>query len=155
MRKKQNGGWKLSDTDWFYFSFYNPSCCCWFFFMIRVDPSPILFYFYFLFDPSWSESIQVDQTQTGGPSWSGPTFVPACFSGLNAPCTTFTGQSYPFLILLTKKKHQSHLFHHNIQHHQEIPNINCSFVVLIFDIFCLSKPVSSTMIHHLLLMHSG
>ena len=119
----------------------------------------------FFYDPSWSESnfilflffysIRVDQTRTGGPSWSGPTFVPACFSGLNAPCTTFTGQSYPFLILLTKKKHQSHLFHHNIQHHQEIPNINCSFVVLIFDIFCLSKPVSSTMIHHLLLMHSG
>ena len=44
MRKKQNSGWKLSDTDWFYFSFYNPSC---FFFMIRVDPSPILFIFYF------------------------------------------------------------------------------------------------------------
>ena len=37
MRKKQNGGWKLSDTDWFYFSFYNPS---WVFF----------------YDPSWSES---------------------------------------------------------------------------------------------------
>ena len=34
--KKQNGGWKLSDTDWFYFSFYNPSC--------------------FFYDPSWSES---------------------------------------------------------------------------------------------------
>ena len=49
--------------------------------MIRVDPSPILFYFIFifLFDPSWSESIRVDPTQTGGPSWSGPTFVPACF----------------------------------------------------------------------------
>ena len=73
MRKKQNGGWKLSDTDWFYFSFYNPS----FFFMIRVDPSPILVYFYFLFHPSWSESIRVDPTRTGGPSWSGPTFVPA------------------------------------------------------------------------------
>ena len=43
VRKKQNGRWKLSDTDWFYFSFYNPGC----FFMIRVDPSPILFYFYF------------------------------------------------------------------------------------------------------------
>ena len=125
-----------------------------FFFMIRVGVQ-FYFIFIFLFDPSWSESIRVDQTRTGGPSWSGQTFVPACFSGLNAPCTTFTGQSYPFLILLTKKKHQSHLFHHNIQHHQEIPNINCSFVVLIFDIFCLSKPVSSTMIHHLLLMHSG
>ena len=36
MRKKQNGGWKLSDTDWFYFSFYNPSC--------------------FFYDPSWSKS---------------------------------------------------------------------------------------------------
>ena len=45
--------------------------------MIRVDPSPILFIFVFLFDPSWSESIRVDPTRTGGPSWSGPTFVPA------------------------------------------------------------------------------
>ena len=45
--------------------------------MIRVDPSPIVFYFYYLFDPSWSELIRVDPTRTGGPSWSGPTFVPA------------------------------------------------------------------------------
>ena len=58
--KKQNGGWKLSDTDWFYFSFYNPSCL---FFMIRVDPSPILFYFYFFIR---SELVRVD------PSWSDP-----------------------------------------------------------------------------------
>ena len=41
----------------------------------------VQFYFIFIFllDPSWSESIRVDPTQTGGPSWSGPTFVPACF----------------------------------------------------------------------------
>ena len=52
MRKKQNGGWKLSDTDWFSFSFYNPSCVfLWselsesnfilflFFYSIRVGPS--------------------------------------------------------------------------------------------------------------------
>ena len=31
-----------------------------FLFMIRVDPSPILSYFYFLFDPSWTELIRVD-----------------------------------------------------------------------------------------------
>ena len=23
--KKQNGGWKVSDADWFYFYFYDPS----------------------------------------------------------------------------------------------------------------------------------
>ena len=70
MRKKQNGGWKLSDMDWFYFSFYSPSCFFFlfiirvvFFFMIRVDPSPILFYFYFFIR---SELVGVD------PSWSGP-----------------------------------------------------------------------------------
>ena len=34
-------------------------------------------FLFFLFDPSWSESIRVDPTRTGGPSWSGPTFVPA------------------------------------------------------------------------------
>ena len=45
MRKKQNGEWKLSDTDWFFFLFYNPS---WsksnfilflFLYSIRVGPS--------------------------------------------------------------------------------------------------------------------
>ena len=56
MRKKQNGEWKLSDTDWFYFSFYNPSCFFLWSEFIRVQ-----FYciFIFLFDPSSS-------------SWSGP-----------------------------------------------------------------------------------
>ena len=29
-------------------------------------------------DPSRSELLRVDPTRTGGPSWSGPTFVPAC-----------------------------------------------------------------------------
>ena len=52
VRKKQNDGWKLSDTDWFHFSFYNPSCFFLWSELIRVDPSPILFYFYILFDPS-------------------------------------------------------------------------------------------------------
>ena len=64
--EKKNGGWKLSDNDWFYFSFHNPSC---FLFMIWVDPSPILFYFYFFIR---SKLVRVN------PSWSGPTFVPAC-----------------------------------------------------------------------------
>ena len=45
-----------------------------FFLIIWVDPSPILFYFYFFIR---SELVRVDPTQTGGPSWSGPTFVPA------------------------------------------------------------------------------
>ena len=66
VRKKQNGGWKLSDTDWFYFSFYIPSCFFLWSELIRVQ-----------FYPSWSESIQVDPTRAGGLSWSGPTFVPA------------------------------------------------------------------------------
>ena len=56
MRKKQNGGWKLSDTDWFYFSFYNLSWffydLSWsefnfilflFFYSIRVDPVRLLY----------------------------------------------------------------------------------------------------------------
>ena len=30
-------------------------------------------------DPSRSELIRVDPTRSGGPSWSGPTFVPAWF----------------------------------------------------------------------------
>ena len=42
--------------------------------LIRVQ---FYFIFIFLFDPSWSESIRADPTRTGGPSWSGPTFVPA------------------------------------------------------------------------------
>ena len=42
--------------------------------MIPVDPSPILFYFYFFIR---SEFVRFDPTRTGGPSSSGPTFVPA------------------------------------------------------------------------------
>ena len=40
--KKQNGGWKLRDTDWFYFSFYNPSC-----FFLWSESSCILFLFFY------------------------------------------------------------------------------------------------------------
>ena len=58
-RKKQNGGWKVSDADWFYFSFYDPSC---FFF---YDPSlsesnflSFLFYYSIRVGPSRSELIR-------------------------------------------------------------------------------------------------
>ena len=46
--------------------------------MIKVDPSPILFYFIFFFDPSWSESIRVDPTRTGV-RVDPVRLVPACF----------------------------------------------------------------------------
>ena len=39
--------------------------------------SNFILFLFFLFAPSWSESIRVDPTRTGGLSWSGPTFVPA------------------------------------------------------------------------------
>ena len=39
---------------------------------------PILCFFVIRDDPSRSELIRVDPTRTGGPSCSGPTFVPAC-----------------------------------------------------------------------------
>ena len=45
------------------------------FFMIRDDPSRSES---IRVDPSRSELIRVDPTRTGGPSWSGPTFLPAC-----------------------------------------------------------------------------
>ena len=51
------------------------------FFMIRIDPSPILFYFYFF--------IRVDPTRTGGPSWSGPTFVAAYLKCLFVQCRKY------------------------------------------------------------------
>ena len=50
VRKKQNGGWKVSDADWCYFSFYDPS---W------SEANFILFLF-FLFNPSRSELIRSD-----------------------------------------------------------------------------------------------
>ena len=59
MRKKQNGGWKVSNADWFSFSFYDPS---WsessfilflFFYSARVDLS--------WFEPDWrTELIRSD-----------------------------------------------------------------------------------------------
>ena len=39
--------------------------------------STFILFLFFLFAPSWSESIRVDPTRTDGLSWSGPTFVPA------------------------------------------------------------------------------
>ena len=48
--EKQNGGWKVSDADWLYFSFYDPS---W------SESNFILFLLFY--------SIRVDPTQTGGP----------------------------------------------------------------------------------------
>ena len=59
-KNKMPGERKLTPTDFIVLFMIRVD-----FFMIRVDPSPILFYFYFFY------SIQVD------PSWSGPTFVPA------------------------------------------------------------------------------
>ena len=65
---RQNGAWKPRGNKGWSGLFYPPNGLnfqvCW-------------FNFIFLFDPSWSESIRVDPTRTGGPSWSGPTFVPA------------------------------------------------------------------------------
>ena len=75
--KKQNGGWKLRDTDWFYFSFYNPSC---FFFMIQVDPSPVLFFFKFFYSirvgPSRSELIPPRLAVRVDPVWL--LYLPKC-----------------------------------------------------------------------------
>ena len=45
-KKKQNGGWKVSDADWVYFSFYDPG---W-------SESSFILFLFFLFDPSWTES---------------------------------------------------------------------------------------------------
>ena len=44
-------------------------------------------------DPSRSELIWVDPTRTGGPSWSGPTFVPALATALR-PCEAFLWLKY-------------------------------------------------------------
>ena len=54
--------------------------------LIRVQ---FYFIFIFSFDPSWSESIRVDPTRTGGPSWSGPTFVPAYLKCLFVQCRKY------------------------------------------------------------------
>ena len=77
------------------------------------------FIFIFLFHSSWSESIQVDPTRTGGPSWSGPTFVPASFkqvwniTALNAffvcdfhHCSCLSGRND--LVLVPREKIQWH-----------------------------------------------
>ena len=78
MRKKQNGGWKANDADWFYFSFLWSEL---FFFLwsefIRVQFYVIFIFYSIQVGPSRSKSILVDPTRAGGLSWSGPTFVPA------------------------------------------------------------------------------
>ena len=78
--------------------------------MIRVDPSPILFYFYFFIR---SELVRVD------PSWSGPTFVPAwrkaiirkTYCLMEYILSTFSKVSakktYVFILKLCQKRGQS------------------------------------------------
>ena len=65
--------------------------------MIQVQ---FYFTFIFLFDPSWSESIRVDLTRTGSPSWSGPTFVPASY--IYAFTYIYHQQKFHILLLLTE-----------------------------------------------------
>ena len=67
---KQNGAWKPRRKKGWSGLFYPPNGLnfqfCWFnliFLLLRVDPSPILFYFYFFIR---SELVRVD------PSWSDP-----------------------------------------------------------------------------------
>ena len=56
-KKKQNGGWKVSDADWFYFSFYDPS---WFFDDPSWSESNFILFLFFLFDPNRSKLIRSD-----------------------------------------------------------------------------------------------
>ena len=95
---KQNGAWKPRRKKGWSGLFNPPNGLnfqfCWFN-LIFFDCSELIrvqfyFIFIFLFDPSWSESIRVDPTRPGGPSWSGPTFVSACGWSCGAFRTTFT-----------------------------------------------------------------
>ena len=65
-KKKQNGGWKVSDADWFYYFFYHPILIFLWSELIRVQ---FHFIFIILFDPSRSELIW--------PGLAVPTIVPA------------------------------------------------------------------------------
>ena len=91
------------------------------FFFLWSELIRVQFYFIliFLFDPSWSESIRVDPTRTGGPSWSGPTFVPAwrkaiirkTYCLMEYILSTFSKVSakktYGFILKLWQKRGQS------------------------------------------------
>ena len=57
--KKQNGGWKVSDTDWFNFSFYDPS---W-------SEIQFILFLFFLVDPSQSELIRPGLAVRVDPVW--------------------------------------------------------------------------------------
>ena len=92
---KQNGAWKPRRKKGWSGLFYPPNGLnfqfCWFNLIFLIAPSWsesnfilfyfILFYFFIRSELVRSESIRVDPTRTGGPGWSGPTFVPAYFSG--------------------------------------------------------------------------
>ena len=76
---KQNGAWKPRRKKGWSGLFNPPNGLnfqfCWFNLIVLIaqswsESNFILFLFFY--------SIRVDPTRTGGPSWSGPTFVPAC-----------------------------------------------------------------------------
>ena len=83
---KQNGAWKPRRKKGWSGLFYPPNGLnfqfCWFNLIFLIAPSWsesnfILFLFFYSIRVGGAKSIRVDPTRTGGPSWSGPTFVPA------------------------------------------------------------------------------
>ena len=74
---KQNGGWKPRRKKRIIWPFLPSKWVKFSVLLIKLiffywsESIFILFLFFFY-------SIRVDPTRTGGPSWSGPTFVPAC-----------------------------------------------------------------------------
>ena len=116
---KQNGAWKPWRKKGWSGLFYPPNGLnfqfCWFNLIFLIAPnwseSNFTLFLFFLFDPSWSESIRVDPTRTGGPSWSGPTFVPAYSVALSAAnvwpnCKEFSC-SYPHDLAVLCSTHET------------------------------------------------
>ena len=79
------------------------------------------FNFMFFHDPRRSESIRVDPTRTGGPSWSGPTFVPAYF----VECTII-------IIMASTRKEKRGLFVFNCCWEEDITSTNVQFYIEIY-----------------------
>ena len=78
---KQNGGWKPRGKKRIIWPFLPSKWVKFSVLLIKLiffywSESTFILFIYLFFIRS--ESIRVDPTWTGGPSWSGPTFVPAC-----------------------------------------------------------------------------
>ena len=81
-------------------------------------------------DPSRSDLIRVDPTRTGGPSWSGPTFVPASSS----PYVNVSTHYYPIVSIHISNRFYTKLNYKSIRYIAHLSSFGFKKTLLLFRV---------------------